>query len=120
MAHPTSNGRVDLQWCGGLVSDLITGNTGGKLAQSQTGGGDVDDGEVGDDAVHDALAGEREGALVDDLVAAVLGDVFHEHDDAFGAVDEVHGAAHALDHGAGDHPVREVTGGGDLHSAEDC
>ena len=35
------------------------------------------------------------------------------------AGDEVHRAAHALDHLAGDHPVGEVARLGDLHRAED-
>jgi hypothetical protein len=85
--------------------------SGRELAQDEALGGDVDDGEVGDDPLHDALAGQRQRALVDDLVRAVLGDVLHHHDHALGAVDEVHRAAHALDHLAGDHPVGEVAAG---------
>jgi hypothetical protein len=45
--------------------------------------------------------------------------MFHEHDDAFGAVDKVHGAAPMpFDHVSGDHPVGQVAAGGDLHGAE--
>ena len=81
---------------------------GRELAQDEAVGGDVDDAQVGDDPVHDAAAGVGQRALLDDLVGAVLGDVLHDHDDPLGAVDEVHRAAHALDHLAGDHPVGEV------------
>ena len=45
--------------------------------------------------------------------------MLHQHDDPLGAVDQVHRAAHALDHLAGDHPVGDVAGRGDLHRAED-
>ncbi len=57
-------------------------------------------------------------ALLHDLVAAAAGDVLHHHDHALRAVDEVHRAAHALDHLPGDHPVGEVAAGADLHRAE--
>ena len=39
---------------------------------------------------------------------AVLGGVLHHHHHALDAGDQVHRAAHALDHLAGDHPVGEV------------
>jgi hypothetical protein len=56
---------------------------------------------------------------VEDLGGAVLGRVIHDHHHALGAGDEIHRAAHALDHLAGDHPVREVALLGDLHRAQD-
>jgi hypothetical protein len=71
---------------------------GAEFAQDQAVVGDVDDGEVGDDPLDDALAGQGQRALLHDLVGAVLGDVLHEDDDLLGAVDQVHRAAHALDH----------------------
>ena len=40
--------------------------------------------------------------------AAVAGVVLHRDDHLFGAGDEIHGAAHTLDHFAGDHPVGKV------------
>ena len=49
----------------------------------------------------------------------VLGDVVHDDDDALGAVDEVHRTAHALDHLARNHPVRDVAVRGHLHGTED-
>ena len=58
--------------------------------------------------VDDLHAGQRQRALRQDLVAAVLGGVLHRNHDALRAGDEVHRAAHALDHLAGDHPVGEV------------
>ena len=54
-----------------------------------------------------------------ELRLAVLGGVVHDDDDALDPGDEVHGAAHALDQLAGDHPVGEVAFLGDLHRAED-
>ena len=63
-------------------------------------------------------AGQRQVAVVQEL-RPVLGDVLHHHDDALDAGDEVHRAAHALDHLAGDHPVGEIAVLGDLHRAED-
>ena len=71
-------------------------------------GVDVDHREVGDDRVHAGDAGQRQRALGQDLRRAVLGRVLHHHDHAAAAGDEIHRAAHALDHLAGDHPVREV------------
>ena len=64
-------------------------------------------------------AGQRQGARRTQLRRAVLGDVLHQHDDPPRAVHEVHRAAHALDHLAGDHPVGDVPARGDLHGAED-
>ncbi len=52
------------------------------------------------------------------LVAAVPGRVLHRDDDPLGAGDEIHRAAHALDHLAGDHPVGEVALLVDLQRAE--
>ena len=43
----------------------------------------------------------------------------HDDDDALSPVDEVHGTAHALDHLARDHPVRDVAVDRDLHGTED-
>src|ERR1700756_4902943 len=42
----------------------------------------------------------------------------HQHDHPAGSVDQVHGPAHALDHGSGHHPVGQVTVAGHLHTAE--
>ena len=39
--------------------------------------GDVQDGQVGDDAVDDEYHGERQGTLQHDLEVSVLGDVLH-------------------------------------------
>ncbi len=52
------------------------------------------------------------------LRVTLLGDVLHHDDDALGAVDQVHRAAHPLDHRAGHHPVRDVTLRRDLHGSE--
>ena len=45
--------------------------------------------------------------------------VLHQHDHALHAGHQVHRAAHALDHLAGDHPVGQVALLADLHRAQD-
>ena len=82
---------------GGSVA-AITSSTvtpGASLDEHQAVGGDVDHGQVGDDPVDHAAAGQRQRALVHDLRRAVLGDVLHQHDHALGAVHQVHRAARA-------------------------
>src|SRR6476646_6254679 len=82
------------QWWFGACAHFVFGDTWGELDERQpavfTGvrvrRDDVDDGEVGDDALDDGFAGVRQRALVDDLVGTVLGHVLHQHDDPFGAV----------------------------------
>jgi Zn-finger nucleic acid-binding protein len=75
--------------------------------------------ELGDDHVHAALAREGSEHCLTSL-GVPLGGVLHGDDDALHARDEVHRAAHALDHLAGDHPVGEVALLGDLHRAQDA
>ena len=47
----------------GLLLHLARADAGRDLAQDEAVGGDVDDRELGDDAVHDAAPGERQSAL---------------------------------------------------------
>src|SRR4051812_12687640 len=68
--------------------------------------------------VDDLLAGQRQVALLQEL-RAVLGGMLHHHHHALDPGDEVHRAAHPLDHLAGDHPVGEVAVLSHLHRAED-
>eukprot|EP00053_Salpingoeca_punica_P009774 m.88012 g.88012 ORF g.88012 m.88012 type:complete len:585 (-) comp15157_c0_seq1:214-1968(-) len=80
----------------------------------------VEDSLLRDDAVDTAAAGERQLALGQDLLHIALGVVLHGDDDLGArAGDEVHGAAHALDHLAGDHPVGQVAVLRNLHGAQD-
>lgn len=51
---------------------------------------DVEDGQVGDYAVHEGLTGERTGAFADQPGTAVFDGVFHDDGDPLRAVDEVH------------------------------
>src|ERR1019366_3467147 len=102
----------------GRGTDLGFGDTWRTLHQPEAFVRDIQDGQVGDDAVDDALTGERQRALLDDLEVSVLGDVLHQDDDPSRTMDEVHGPAHALDHLAGDRPVGEVASGRDLHGAK--
>ena len=74
--------------------------------------------EIGHYHVDHVLAGQRQVAFLQEL-RAVLGGMLHHHDDALDAGDEIHRAAHALDHLAGDHPVGEIAVLRHLHGAED-
>src|SRR3546814_15859494 len=65
-----------------------------------------------------ARAGERQGAAFDDLGIARLVAVAHHHDDALHARDQVHRAAHALDHLARHGPVGQVAIAGNLNGAQ--
>ena len=62
-----------LQRGAGGGDDLVGGDAGRDLAQHEPVVGDVDDGEVGDDPVDAGLAGQRQGALLDDLRATRRG-----------------------------------------------
>ena len=64
-------------------------------------------------------AGQRQGAALQHLGCAVLVGVLHHHHDPLDAGHQVHGAAHALHHLAGDHPVGDVAVLGHLHGAQD-
>src|SRR6202012_707888 len=99
---------------------LVLGDAGGQLDQLRATGLLVD-GEhrqVGNQHVHHIGPGQRQGAFVQELGAAVLVDVLHDHHDLLHAGDEVHGPAHALHHLAGDGPVGEVAVLGHLHGAQ--
>src|SRR5690554_1320489 len=47
--------------------DLIDGDAGREFGEHQSVRGDVNDGQVGDDPVHNSLSGQRKRALVHDL-----------------------------------------------------
>ena len=49
----------------------------------------IEDGQVGDYAVHEGLTDERKGAFVDQPGTAVFDGVFHDADDPLRAVNEV-------------------------------
>src|SRR5258708_33107410 len=87
--------------------DLIERGIEGEFAEEETVQSDVNDGELGDNVIDDFNAGEREGALSQDLGLVVAGSVLHRDEDAFGAGNEVHRAAHAFQHFAGYGPVGE-------------
>src|SRR5262245_27367852 len=88
--------------------NLLHGHAFSDFAEHQPTIGHVDHRELGDDHVDDFHPRERQSALGQDLVPAVPRRVLHRHDDAPDAGDEIHGAAHAFHHLAGDHPVREI------------
>src|SRR5689334_1902388 len=111
----------DAEFGFGLRLDLVEGDAVGKLDQRHAVLAVLVDGEhrqIRDDHVDHAFARERQVALLEQL-RAVLGGMLHDHDDALDAGDEVHGAAHALHHLAGNHPVGEIAVLRHLHRAED-
>src|SRR6202034_132686 len=80
---------------------------------------DLEDAQVGDDHVHDVLAGDGQRALLEDFRAAVFGGVIHRDDHPFDARHHIHGAAGAFDHLAGYRPVGQVAVVGTLQTAQD-
>jgi hypothetical protein len=101
--------RTDYECASSSFLDLFEVGVFGDLNQSHLPCDfvELEDGHVSDKHVDDALASEWQGALREDLVVA-LRCVLHRHDQLLGPADEVHGAAHALDHLAWDNPVGQV------------
>ena len=87
--------------------DLFDGGVRSDFPEDEAIRRDVNEGEFGDDVVHDLDAGERESAFLEDFGLVVARGVFHSDEDALCAGDEIHCAAHALEHFAGDGPVGE-------------
>src|SRR6185437_7265132 len=90
-----------------LFCDLDERNIGREFDQRHAAGFLVDgeNTKVGDYHIYDAGTGQRQRAIVQEL-RLILGSVLHNHHDLLDAGDEVHGAPHALDHLAWDHPIR--------------
>jgi hypothetical protein len=78
-----------------------------------------EDSEIGDDEIDDAEAGDGQGAFLENLWAAILRGMFHDGHHALHSGNQVHRAAGALDHFAGDHPIRDVAAVSDFERAED-
>src|SRR5271170_6082889 len=89
----------------GFRDNFVDADTGCGLDQMQAIVGDVDDGKVGEDSAHTTLAGQWQRAVLDDLRGAVLGGVFHHHENFFTPVHWAHPPALALDYLAGVVPV---------------
>src|SRR3989344_4797369 len=102
-----------------LGAHLFLRHAGRQLEALEALGRHVEHAQLGDDAVDHTHARQRQRALLQQLVLAVLGRVLHEHHDALDAGHQVHGATHALDHLARDHPVGQVPLLGHLHGAQD-
>eukprot|EP01025_Chloroclados_australasicus_P040009 TRINITY_DN4164_c1_g1_i6.p1 TRINITY_DN4164_c1_g1~~TRINITY_DN4164_c1_g1_i6.p1 ORF type:complete len:316 (+),score=45.89 TRINITY_DN4164_c1_g1_i6:256-1203(+) len=120
--HDLGDGVRDEDFGLGLGLDLVDRHAGGHFGQHEAMLVVVhfEDAQVGDDHVDATLAGQREGALLDDLGLALLVGVLHGDDDLADAGDQVHRAAHALDHLAGDHPVGDIALLADFHGAQDA
>ena len=104
----------------GLGLEVVERDVGCELDQRQAAAVAVEreHAEIGDHHIDDAGAGQRQRASLLQLRIA-LGGMLHDDDDFLDAADEIHGAAHAFDHLAGDHPIGEVAVFRHLHGAED-
>src|SRR5687768_12366954 len=102
----------------GRGPDLVHRRICGDLAENEAARRDVNDRHLRDDHVDDLQARERQRTLHENLRATVPRRVLHGDDDFPGARDEIHRAAHALDHLARDHPVRPVAFLVDLEGAQ--
>ncbi|KAG5718208.1 hypothetical protein E4T56_gene15747, partial [Termitomyces sp. T112] len=105
----------------GLLAHFLGGNTGGQFDQLERAVvvGPRKHGQIGYDHVHHIAPRQRQRAGRDELGAAILGAMLHHHDDLLDARDQIHSAAHALDHLARDHPVGDVAILGHFHRAKD-
>src|SRR4029077_15776488 len=103
----------------GHVAQFVDGHVGGNFDEGRLAVFEIDDGVFGDEAMHAADAGQGEGAFFEELGFSVLVAVLHDDDHALGADHQVHAAAHAFYHLAGDDPVGQVALLGDLHGTHD-
>src|SRR5882757_3135088 len=107
-----------LHRCAGGPADLVDGDLGCDLHQCERVACRVEDAEVGDHPSDDTPRGQRQRAGGYQLRGAMLVDVGAQHEHPFRARGEIHRAAHTSDQRAGDGPVGEITGDGDLHRPE--
>jgi hypothetical protein len=113
------DGAGDEEAAGGFGADFVYADAGCAFEEDETVGTGLEGGEVGDDFFDAAKAGEGEAAFGEELAFAFGVGMLHGDDDVAGGGDEVHGAAHALDHFAGDLPVGDIAGFADFHGAQD-
>lgn len=83
----------DDQFGSGEFLQLVEFHGGQLLAQNETRGDDVDDGEAGIDALHAADAGQRKAARLHQLGSPILGDVVGDDRDTPCPIGKVHRAA---------------------------
>src|SRR5690606_3537436 len=80
------------------------------------------DTQVGDDEVDHADTGQRQCALWQEFevfgTVLLACHVLHQDDDTSHAGDEIHGAAHTLDHFSRDHPIGQIAFFRHLHGAQ--
>src|SRR5471032_2207802 len=108
--------NADLGLAGGL--NFFRRHSRRDLAQDQALRSDVVEAQLGDDAVDALLARDRQPALLEEFLRAVLCHLLHGDQDALRAADQVHGAAHSFDDLAGDGPVGQIAVLAHLHGAE--
>src|SRR5216684_7510042 len=75
---------------------LFDGGVRSELTQQETLGSDIDKRKLRDDVVDDFHAGQRERTLLQDFRFVVARRVLHGDEDALGASDKIHCAAHAF------------------------
>ena len=102
-----------LEFGTGRLGDGLQCLVGRQFEQSETlGWMDTEDGLVGDDEVSATSTGQGQVARGDDLGFTILRIVLGCDDDSSAGHmgrDQIHGAAHAFNQLAGDHPIGEVT-----------
>src|SRR5690606_34291953 len=106
------------QPAGGLGDDFLDAHTWRTFAQDEGVVLDLQIGQIGEHLANAATAGQWQAAMLQQLGLAVLGGVGHGDDDVLGTGHQVHGAAHALDQLAGDHPRGDVAAHVHLERAE--
>ena len=67
-----------------------------QLIHFETVGRNIQNAQIGDDALDHARAGQRQGAMAQQFGAAVLSRVLHQRDDPLYARDKIHRPTHAL------------------------
>ena len=103
----------------GLVLQIGEGNRVYMLANDQTIGANIDDGEVGIYPVHTGDAGKRQIAVLDNLGGAVPGAMIGEDEDLLGADGQIHRPADGRRaHAVAQIPIGEIAPGRYLERAE--
>src|SRR5690554_4946555 len=92
------------QLAGGLLNNLLDTHPGGTLLEYKRAVLDLQVGAIREYPVNAASTGQRPRAVAEQVGVTGLGSVGHGADDVPGPRHEIHGAAHALDQLAGNHP----------------
>src|SRR5690554_5994590 len=92
------------QLASGLLDNLLDTHPRGSLLEHESAVLDLQVGEIREYPVNTTGTGQRQRTFLEQFGLTVLGCVGHGADDVLGTRHEIHGAAHALDQLAGNHP----------------